>query len=246
METQDRPRTAPANITERISRLAWSEIRENLWAAGFARLGRLLDENICEDLRSLYARTELFRSRIEMERFRFGKGEYQYFAYPLPAVVAELRDALYEPLATVANEWMQALGLKGEFPSELEDFLKKCHVRGQKRPTPLVLHYRAGGYNCLHQDVYGEIVFPFQVIIALSRPDEEFTGGELLLVEQRPRAQSVGHVVRLGQGEAVVITTRYRPAKRARGFYRTNFRHGVSEILTGERYTLGVIFHDAL
>jgi hypothetical protein len=245
METQDRPRIAPTKIAERVSRLAWGEIRENLWAAGFSRLGSLLGENECEDLRSLYARPELFRSRIEMARFRFGKGEYQYFAYPLPAVVAELREALYGPLAAVANEWMEALGLAGDFPAELGAFLKKCHARGQKRPTPLVLRYRAGDYNCMHQDVYGEIVFPFQVIFALSKPDEEFTGGELLLVEQRPRAQSVGHVVRLGQGEAVVITTRYRPAKGVRGFYRTNFRHGVSQILSGERYTLGVIFHDA-
>ncbi|HYL45713.1 MAG TPA: 2OG-Fe(II) oxygenase [Candidatus Limnocylindrales bacterium] len=245
METQDRPRIAPTKIAERVSRLAWGEVRENLWGTGFSRLGGLLEQGECEELRSLYARPELFRSRIEMERFRFGKGEYQYFAYPLPTIVAELREALYGPLAPIANEWMQALGLKGEFPGELEDFVKKCRARGQKRPTPLVLRYRAGDYNCLHQDVYGEVVFPFQVIVCLSRPEEEFTGGELLLVEQRPRAQSVGHVVRLGQGEAAVITTRYRPAKGARGFYRTNFRHGVSEILSGERFTLGVIFHDA-
>jgi uncharacterized protein len=245
METQDPPRTAPTKIMERVSRLAWIKVRDSLWAAGFARLGSLLDENECEDLRSLYARPELFRSRIEMARFRFGKGEYQYFAYPLPAVVAELREALYPPLSPIANEWMKALGLAGDFPAKLSAFLKKCHARGQKCPTPLVLRYRAGDYNCLHQDVYGEVVFPFQVIVCLSRPEEEFTGGELLLVEQRPRAQSVGHVVRVGQGEAVVITTRYRPTKGTRGFYRTNFRHGLSEILSGERYTLGVIFHDA-
>jgi uncharacterized protein len=205
----------------------------------------MLEKGECKELRSLYGRAELFRSRIEMARFRLGKGEYQYFAYPLPTVVAELREALYEPLSPIANEWMKALGLAGDFPEELGTFLKKCHARGQERPTPLVLRYHAGDYNCLHQDVYGEVVFPFQVIVCLSRPEEEFTGGELLLVEQRPRAQSLGHVVRLGQGEAVVITTRYRPAKGARGFYRTNFRHGVSEIFSGERYTLGVIFHDA-
>jgi uncharacterized protein len=231
-------------IAQRISRLAWRDLRDGLWAAGFARFGRLLDENDCKDLRSLYARPELFRSRIEMARFRFGKGEYQYFAYPLPAVVAELREALYQPLSPIANEWMKALGLAGDFPAELGAFIKVCHARGQERPTPLVLRYRAGDYNCLHQDVYGEIIFPFQVTVCLSRPEEEFTGGELLLVEQRPRARSVGHVVRLGQGEAVVITTRYRPAKGARGFYCTNFRHGVSEIFSGERYTLGVIFQD--
>jgi uncharacterized protein len=145
----------------------------------------------------------------------------------------------------VARGTREVRDLAGDFPAELGAFLKKCHARGQKRPTPLVLRYRAGDYNCLHQDLYGEIVFPFQVIVCLSRPEEEFTGGELLLVEQRPRAQSVGNVVRLRHGEAVVITTRYRPAKGARGFYRTNLWHGVSEILSGERYTLGVIFHDA-
>lgn len=181
-----------------------------------------------------------------MARFRFGRGEYQYFAYPLPPLVAELRQSLYVRLAETANQWMEALSLKGTFPAELNDFLAHCHAQGQKRPTPLLLHYVAGDFNCLHQDLYGDVVFPFQVIFCLSRPEEEFTGGELLLVEQRPRAQSVGHAVNLQQGEAVVITTRYRPAKGTRGYYRTNFRHGVSLIRSGERYTLGIVFHDAL
>lgn len=180
-----------------------------------------------------------------MARFRFGRGEYQYFANPLPTTVAELRESLYGQLWETANEWMAALSLKGEFPDNLDAFLKRCHARGQKRPTPLLLQYRAGDYNCLHQDVYGEVVFPFQVIFCLSKPEAEFSGGELLLVEQRPRAQSVGHAVRLEQGEGVAITTRCRPVKGARGFYRSNFRHGVSEILNGRRYTLGIIFHDA-
>jgi len=180
-----------------------------------------------------------------MERYRFGRGEYQYFAYPLPALVAELRSALYPFLVETANEWMEALSLAGNFPADLDHLLKHCHAEGQKKPTPLLLRYRCGDYNCLHQDVYGEIVFPFQVIICLSRPGVEFTGGELLLVEQRPRAQSAGHVIHLEQGEAVVITTRHRPVRGLRGFYRANFRHGVSPLLSGERYTLGVIFHDA-
>jgi len=232
-------------VSERVSNLAWPGVRENLWAQGFARLGKLLAPEECEQLRSLYAQPELFRSRVDMARFRFGRGEYQYLAYPLPELVADLREALYRHLAATANEWMAALSLKGDFPGELEAFLKRCHARDQKRPTPLLLRYRAGDFNCLHQDVYGDIVFPFQAIFCLSKPDEEFTGGELLLVEQRPRAQSIGHAVRLEQGNAIVITTRYRPARGARGYYRTNFRHGVSAVLTGERFTLGVIFHDA-
>jgi hypothetical protein len=245
MEMQERQHKSQAEIESRVSSLSWNDVRDRLFASGFARLGPLLEKSECEELCSLYVRPELFRSRIEMERLRFGKGEYQYFAYPLPPIVAKLREALYTPLAPIANKWMQALELKGDFPGELDGFLKKCHTHGQKRPTPLVLRYRAGDYNCLHQDVYGDIVFPFQAIVALSQPEEEFTGGELLLVEQRPRAQSIGHVVRLSQGEGVVITTRYRPTKGARGFYRTSFRHGVTEILSGERFTLGVIFHDA-
>jgi len=228
-----------------IATLAWPQITAALWQLGYARLGCVLARKECEETRSLYANPDLFRSRIEMARFRFGEGEYQYFRYPLPPVVERLRHALYGPLAPTANQWMAALSLPAEFPAELSDFLAECHRRGQLRPTPLLLRYRASDYNCLHQDVYGEVVFPFQVVVGLSRPEEEFTGGELLLVEQRPRAQSVGHAVRLQQGEAVVITTRYRPAQGTRGHYRTNFRHGVSRISSGERYTLGIVFHDA-
>jgi hypothetical protein len=207
-------------------------------------LGAVLSQAECLGLRELYGERDRFRSRVEMERFRFGKGEYQYFANPLPELVGKLRQALYRELAPTANEWMKALELAGDYPPGLESFLARCHRGGQKKPTPLLLRYRAGDYNCLHQDLYGEIVFPFQVIVCLSRPDEEFTGGELLLVEQRPRAQSAGHALRLGQGEAVAITTRYRPVKGGRGWYRTNFRHGVSPLESGERYTLGIIFHD--
>jgi hypothetical protein len=218
---------------------------DSLWTRGYARLGTLLNQSQCEDLRALYAQPELSRSRIDMARYRFGRGEYQYFNYPLPPIVAKLRRELYGELVSTAKEWTAALSRQQEYPDELSCFLEQCQSAGQTRPTPLLLHYREGDFNCLHQDLYGEIFFPFQVVICLSRPDQEFTGGELLLVEQQPRAQSVGHSIRLEQGEAVVITTRYRPVKGSRGYHRTNFRHGVSPLLSGERYTLGIIFHDA-
>ena len=228
-----------------VDKLAWSEALDGLWNRGYGRLGKLLTQADCEAIRALYPQPELFRSRIDMARFRFGRGEYQYFAYPLPELIENLRHELYGRLVNTASEWMSALSLPQDYPADLAQFLKRCHTGGQKRPTPLMLRYRAGDYNCLHQDLYGEIVFPFQVVIALSQPGQEFTGGELLLVEQQPRAQSIGHAIRLEQGEATVITTRYRPVKGSRGYYRTNFRHGVSPLLSGERYTLGIIFHDA-
>jgi hypothetical protein len=223
----------------------WSEIETSLWERGFAPLGKLLTDAQCDRLKALYVEPKHFRSRIDMQRYRFGSGEYQYFAYPLPDKVASLRSKLYERLAPVANRWVDALKLPGDYPTDHADFLKYCHENDQASPTPLMLRYRAGDYNCLHQDIYGEIVFPFQVIFSLSAPGEDFTGGELMLVEQRPRAQSVGHSLTINKGEAVVITTRYRLAKGSRGFYRTSIKHGVSEIRSGERFTLGIIFHDA-
>lgn len=221
-------------------------VREGLWTRGYSRLGTLLSKSECEELRTLYQQPELFRSRIDMARYRFGRGEYQYFAYPLPALIEELREVLYGQLYEPAKEWMTALSLEGGFPSDLSSFLERCREGGQHKPTPLLLHYVEGDFNCLHQDLYGDIVFPFQVVFCLSNPEREFTGGELLVVEQQPRAQSIGNAIRLEQGEAAVITTRYRPVKGSRGYYRTNVRHGVSPILTGERYTLGIIFHDAV
>lgn len=231
--------------TSLLSKLPWADVREGLWSLGYGRLGRILERQECEQLRSLYSNATLFRSRVDMARFRFGRGEYQYFAYPLPALVEQVRQALYTELVETANEWIAALSLAQKFPEDLASFLEQCHKRGQKRPTPLMLRYREGDFNCLHQDLYGDIVFPFQVVFCLSRPGEEFMGGELMLVEQRPRAQSVGHVIAMQQGEAVVITTRYRPAQGARGHYRVNMRHGVSRVLSGERYTMGIVFHDA-
>jgi hypothetical protein len=238
-------RATKAAIEDRVAALAWPDILSSLWTNGYGRTGAVLSAAECEMLRGLYDNPDLFRSRIDMARFRFGRGEYKYFAYPLPSLVAGLRRTLYSKLAGCANEWAAALSQKGEFPSELDGFLRLCQQGGQARPTPLILRYQAGDFNSLHQDLYGEVAFPFQVIFCLSRPAYEFTGGELMLVEQQPRAQSTGHVIQLGQGEAVVITTRYRPVKSARGYYRTNFRHGVSRVLTGERYTMGVVFHDA-
>lgn len=199
----------------------------------------------CDRLRQLYDDDSRFRSTIDMQRFRFGRGEYRYFAYPLPPEVARLRETLYARLVPLAQSWMEALRLPSDYPPTLERFLAKCRGRRQKKPTPLLLRYREGDFNCLHQDVYGTVTFPFQVIVSLSDPQLEFSGGELLLVEQRPRAQTIGHALLLAKGEAVVITTRYRPARGTRGFYRTNFRHGVSRVTRGERFTLGVIFHDA-
>ena len=174
-----------------------------------------------------------------MERHRYGVGEYKYFARPMPPIVEELRIAMYRELAATANRWSERMRSRDSYPASLAEFLKICAVHGQTKPTPLILRYEQGGYNCLHQDLYGDLVFPFQVVTCLSRPDVEFTGGELLLVEQQPRAQSVGRVAHLEQGEAAVITTCYRPVKGTRGYYRTNMRHGVSPILSGERYTLG-------
>jgi hypothetical protein len=225
--------------------LTWNDALSGLWSHGYGRLGTLLCPAQCQDVRSFYENGDLFRSRIDMARYRFGRGEYQYFAYPLPELAATIRHELYGRLVDTAIEWMKALGLPQDYPATLEEFLTTCHAAGQRRPTPLMLRYGPGDFNCLHQDLYGEIFFPFQVVIGLSQPGREFTGGELLLVEQQPRAQSVGHAIRLEQGEAVVITTRYRPAKGSRGYHRTNFRHGVSPLLSGERYTLGIIFHDA-
>jgi len=180
-----------------------------------------------------------------MERFRFGIGDYQYFANPLPEIVQSLRPRLYPRLAPVANRWTEALGLPERFPGTLGELAAACRKAGQTKPTPLLLHYEVGGYNCLHQDLYGKWVFPFQALFLLSQPGREYSGGEFLLVEQRPRAQSMAEVIAGGQGEMVIFTTRYRPVRGSRGYYRANVKHGVSRVRSGSRYTLGIIFHDA-
>jgi len=228
-----------------LDKVDWGEVEASLWARGYATTPALLAPDECAVLAALYADDRRFRSRVDMARYRFGEGEYKYFAEPLPALVAALRARVYPRLAPIANGWMQALGARERYPETLERFLAVCRRNGQTKPTPLVLHYTAGGYNCLHQDVYGPVVFPLQMTVVLSRPGVDFTGGEFLLVEQRPRAQSRGEVVPLEQGEAVIFTTRFRPAAGARGHYRVAVRHGVSRLRSGERMSLGVIFHDA-
>jgi hypothetical protein len=223
-----------------LLRLDWKGVERSLDADGFARLPELLTPEQCGELAALYGNDARFRSRIDMARFRFGLGEYKYFAAPLPAIVQTLREDLYARLAPIANGWVG-----GAFPPTLEAFLRKCHAAGQTRPTPLLLTYSAGGYNCLHQDLYGDLAFPLQVVIVLSRRDVDYTGGEFLLVEQRPRAQSRGHAIAIEQGAGVIFATSHRPVAGSRGTYRVVMRHGVSTIRSGARMSLGIIFHDA-
>jgi uncharacterized protein len=232
-------------LERRIAVFDWPEIEASLDRQGFAMLPALLDPDMCESLAALYADDGHFRSRVVMERHAFGLGEYKYLRYPLPPLVEELRQSFYPRLAPVATRWRALLREGGKVPPTLDAYLRDCHAAGQTRPTPLILRYEAGGYNCLHQDLYGELVFPLQMTVLLSAPGRDFTGGEFLLVEQRPRAQSKGEVVSLAQGDAVVFAVRHRPAQGKRGPYRVTLRHGVSRIHSGQRYTLGVIFHDA-
>ncbi len=212
---------------------------------GFAPLPAMLSPRDCDALIAMYSNDALFRSRIDMARFRFGAGEYKYFTSPLPPLVDELRHTLYERLAPIANAWASRLKSAHRFPSSLDAFLAVCHEAGQKRPTPLLLTYGPGGYNCLHQDIYGAVAFPLQVVFVLNRADGDYAGGEFLLVEQRPRAQSRGHAIRIEQGCGVVFPTRERPVAGTRGDYRAVMRHGVSTITSGRRVSLGIIFHDA-
>jgi uncharacterized protein len=239
------PADAPTVVGERIAALDWEEIERSLWAWGYARTPAVLTPAQCAELVSLYPDDARFRSRIDMERYRFGVGDYKYFAHPLPPLVTELRTRLYPPLAAVANRWEQALGTRRRYPPALDRLLVQCRRAGQTRPTPLLLHYETGGYNCLHQDLYGEVAFPLQLTCFLSRPRADYEGGAFLLVEQRPRAQSRGEALLPEQGETLIFTTRWRPVGGARGYYRTTMRHGVSRVTRGTRYTLGIIFHDA-
>ena len=234
-----------AAVAVRVAALDWAKLGEELNAYGCAIAGALLSARECAAVARLYGEDAPFRSRVIMARHGFGRGEYKYFAYPLPDVVAALRSALYPPLAEIANSWNAALGIAGRFPAEHDSYLARCHQAGQTRPTPLLLQYGAGDYNCLHQDLYGEHVFPLQAAVLLSRPGVDFSGGEFVLTEQRPRMQSRGHAVTPDRGHAVIFTTRSRPVTGARGTYRAAMRHGTSTITRGHRFTLGIIFHDA-
>jgi hypothetical protein len=225
--------------------LNWPDLLAGLDERGYAVLPGLFGERECKSVAALYADEAAFRSRVVMARHNFGRGEYKYLRYPLPPLVAELREALYPRLAPLANRWHERLGLEPRFPVRLDAYLARCHAAGQQRPTPLILKYEEDDYNCLHQDLYGELVFPIQATVLLSSPGQDFTGGEFLLVEQRPRMQSKGEIVPLGQGDAVLFAVNYRPVAGTRGDYRVTMRHGVSRLRSGQRLTLGIIFHDA-
>lgn len=226
-------------------RTDWSLVESSLDDRGYAELPGVLTADECRELSALYDDEARFRSRIEMARFRFGAGEYKYFAYPLPPIVQALRTEAYARLVPIANRWMERLGAAHRYPDSLDEFLERCKKSGQTRPTPLLLRYQAGDYNCLHQDLYGELAFPLQVVLALSARGDDYTGGEFLLVEQRPRAQSRGEAITIDQGGAVVFANNARPVPSTRGSSRVVLRHGVSRIRTGHRMTLGIIFHDA-
>jgi uncharacterized protein len=234
-------------IGDRLASLDWAGVETALEAQGFAALPALLDPDECAALARLYPTDERFRSRIDMSRFRFGVGEYKYFAAPLPGIVQALREELYARLAPIANRWKVRLkpDTLDVFPLNLGEFVERCHQAGQTKSTPLLLSYTAGGYNCLHQDIYGDVAFPLQAVFALTREELDYRGGELLLVEQRPRAQSRGHAARIAQGAGIVFATRDRPVAGTRGDYRVTMRHGVSTVTSGSRMTLGIIFHDA-
>jgi hypothetical protein len=236
---------APALLGERIAALDWTALAAQLDAYGCGTTGALLTAQECARLAEMYASDDLFRSRIVMARHGFGRGEYKYFVYPLPETVAMLREALYPPLAEIANRWNEAMGVAVRYPREHTAFLERCHKAGQTKPTPLLLQYGEADYNCLHQDLYGEHVFPLQVAFLLARPGADFSGGEFVLTEQRPRMQSRAEVVPLEEGEGVIFPVHHRPVQGARGVYRVNMRHGVSRLRSGHRHTLGIIFHDA-
>jgi len=239
------PRKSGASIGDRVVALDWARIERDLDAQGYATTGAVLRAPECAELIALYGDRDRFRSRVVMERHHYGVGEYKYFARPMPPLVEDLRVAMYLKLAATANRWAERMRTRDSYPPSLAEFLRVCAVHGQTRPTPLILRYEDGGYNCLHQDLYGEVAFPLQFTCALSRRGRDFEGGELLLVEQRPRAQSRGEAIALDCGEGIIFANRYRPSAGAKGFHRVNMRHGVSTIKSGVRYAMGVIFHDA-
>ena len=236
----------PSPPAIRVAAVDWARVGADLDAQGAAVVERLLTRAECEHLASLYGEGDtVFRSRVVMARHGFGQGEYRYFRYPLPALIGELRSAIYPHLAPVANRWHEAMGLPVRFPAEHDAFIARCHAAGQTLPTPLLLRYGAGDYNCLHQDLYGAHVFPLQVVLLLSQPGRDFSGGELVMSEQRPRMQSRPMVLALQQGDAAVIAVHQRPVRGSRGVYRVTLRHGVSRVHSGRRHTAGIIFHDA-
>jgi hypothetical protein len=237
--------SAVQSAEDRLAKYDWGAFAAELSNHGCAVLQKILTPEECKEIAALYPHEEHFRSHIHMARHGFGKGEYRYFRYPLPDLIGGLRTALYPHLAAVANDWNERMGIDQRYPEAHKDFLKQCHDAGQTRPTPLLLQYVPGDFNCLHQDLYGDLAFPLQVAFLLSEPGKDFTGGEFVLTEQRPRMQSRAEVVPLRQGDAVAFAVHNRPVRGTKGNYRVNLRHGVSRVRSGQRHTLGIIFHDA-
>ena len=233
-------------MTKRISQLDWDQISGQLNDNGYACVKKRIFDAECDALVEAYDNEKLYRKAINMERYRFGLGEYKYFSYPLPDIIAQLRQDIYPYLAPVANNWMKVLSISKQFPVAHTELIKECHEHQQTRPTPLMLRYGKGGYNTLHQDLYGEIFFPIQLVLFLDEPGKDYEGGEFVLIEQRPRAQSKVIVLKPAKGDMLIFTTNFRPVKGTKGYYRVNMKHGVSEVTSGRRHTLGVIFHDAL
>jgi uncharacterized protein len=232
-------------VADRIATLDWGALTAQLDETGFAQTPAIYSAAECRELAASFDDDARFRSTVDMRRHRFGEGQYKYFDAPLPELIDQARHALYPPLAELANDWARRVGEAGDFPARLEAFLERCHEAGQRRPTPLILRYFEGGHNTLHQDLYGDVAFPLQAVTVLNRPGPDFEGGQFVLLEQRPRAQSRAHVVDLERGAFLIFPTRRRPVAGSRGYYRTTMRHGVATVLSGERVTLGVIFHDA-
>ncbi|MBS1530001.1 MAG: 2OG-Fe(II) oxygenase [Bacteroidetes bacterium] len=232
-------------MQQRINRFDWQDITGRMNDNGYAVLENVLAPAECDSLKAQYDDNTLYRKTIVMERYRFGLGEYKYFSYPLPQAVEQLRQAVYPHLAPIANKWMEVLGIETRFPATHTELLDLCNAHNQNRPTPLILRYGKGGYNTLHQDLYGEIFFPMQMVLFLDDPETDYQGGEFVMIEQRPRAQSRAIVLQPRKGDALVFTTNFRPVKGSRGYYRVNMKHGVSEVTSGQRHTLGIIFHDA-
>lgn len=230
---------------KRITSIDWNTTFDALREKGYVHLKELLSQKECIHLQNIYDKSEIFRSVINMQRYRFGKGEYKYFGYPLPPAIQYLREKFYTPLATLANEWMTQLNIHTIYPEDHKSFISVCHSKKQTRPTPLILKYETDGYNTLHQDLYGEVYFPFQVVFVLTKRGEDYSGGELVFIEQLPRAQSRAEVIAPDQGDAVIFTTNFRPVMGTRGYYRAKMKHGISPIKWGKRFALGIIFHDA-
>jgi hypothetical protein len=232
-------------MRERIEQLDWSTISNQLNEQGYTLAKKVITGDECNQLSNAYDLKELYRKTISMERYRFGLGEYKYFNYPLPSIIEQIRQQVYPYLAPIANFWMTVLNINKQFPKRLEELLEECHAYHQTKPTPLILRYDKGGYNTLHQDLYGDIYFPMQLVLFLDEPGKDYEGGEFVLIEQRPRAQSKAIVLKPGKGDMLIFTTNFRPVKGSKGYYRVNMKHGVSEVISGRRHTLGIIFHDA-